>query len=80
MCVLCNSVVRSEAVWNVHINAKVHKDNIHAAKQKKMSAEKKQSEREYSASLKRRIEPLKRDPVPAKKIKGTVIDCFLYTP
>lgn len=31
-CVLCKSVVRSEAVWTVHINTKAHKENVLAAK------------------------------------------------
>lgn len=35
MCVLCKSVVRSEDVWKVHINAKQHKQNLEAAKQLK---------------------------------------------
>ncbi|XP_050101096.1 zinc finger protein 830 [Anopheles aquasalis] len=35
LCVLCRSVVRSEAVWKVHINSKQHKENIELAKQLK---------------------------------------------
>lgn len=35
MCVLCKSVVRSEDVWKVHINANQHKQNLEAAKQLK---------------------------------------------
>lgn len=35
MCVLCKSVVRSEDVWKVHINAKQHKQNLELAKQLK---------------------------------------------
>nr|XP_019530686.2 zinc finger protein 830-like [Aedes albopictus] len=34
-CILCNSVVRSEAVWKVHINSKQHKENIEQAKKLK---------------------------------------------
>ncbi|XP_044761411.1 zinc finger protein 830 [Coccinella septempunctata] len=34
-CVLCKSIVRSEAVWNVHVNAKQHKDNVELAKKLK---------------------------------------------
>lgn len=34
-CVLCKTVVRSEDVWKVHINAKLHKQNIEQAKQLK---------------------------------------------
>ncbi|KAK9512083.1 hypothetical protein O3M35_000589 [Rhynocoris fuscipes] len=32
-CIVCNSVVRSEAVWNVHINSKQHRENIAKKKQ-----------------------------------------------
>ncbi|CAG9133124.1 unnamed protein product [Plutella xylostella] len=35
MCVLCKSVVRSENVWNVHVNAKQHKENVAEAKRLK---------------------------------------------
>ncbi|XP_058461255.1 zinc finger protein 830 [Malaya genurostris] len=34
-CALCRSVVRSEAVWKVHINSKQHKENIEEAKKLK---------------------------------------------
>lgn len=32
MCVLCKSVVRSEDVWKVHVNTKLHKQNVELAK------------------------------------------------
>lgn len=32
MCVLCKTIVRSEDVWKVHINAKQHKQNVELAK------------------------------------------------
>ena len=28
MCIICQSPVRNESVWPVHINAKQHRDNI----------------------------------------------------
>lgn len=34
-CILCGSIVRSEAIWNVHINSKQHKENILNAKRKR---------------------------------------------
>lgn len=34
-CVLCKTIVRSEAVWIVHVNAKQHKENVALAKQLK---------------------------------------------
>jgi len=37
-CILCESVVRSEAVWNVHINSKKHRENIACAKRKREDA------------------------------------------
>jgi len=39
MCVLCKSVVRSETVWPVHLNSKVHKDNVILAKKTKLETE-----------------------------------------
>jgi len=34
-CILCESVVRSEAVWNIHINSKKHRENIAHVKRKR---------------------------------------------
>lgn len=34
-CILCKSIVRTEDVWKVHINAKQHKQNIELARQLK---------------------------------------------
>ncbi|XP_071444217.1 zinc finger protein 830 [Hetaerina americana] len=34
-CILCGSIVRSEAVWNIHINSKQHKENILNAKKRR---------------------------------------------
>lgn len=34
-CALCGTVVRSENVWQVHVNAKLHKDNVAEAKRLK---------------------------------------------
>ncbi|XP_034247307.1 zinc finger protein 830 [Thrips palmi] len=71
MCVLCNTVVRSESVWNVHLNSKAHKDNIHLVKQRKAAAEfKAPSNVAAPAPLKRPSESFNKDPIPAKKIKG----------
>ncbi|XP_021187945.3 zinc finger protein 830 [Helicoverpa armigera] len=35
MCILCNSVVRSEHVWQVHLNSKQHRENVEKAKKLK---------------------------------------------
>ncbi|XP_048007548.1 zinc finger protein 830 [Leguminivora glycinivorella] len=35
MCLLCSSVVRSEAVWPVHLNSKQHRENVEKAKELK---------------------------------------------
>ncbi|XP_046475193.1 zinc finger protein 830 [Neodiprion pinetum] len=32
ICILCKTLVRSEAVWNIHLNSKIHKENIILAK------------------------------------------------
>uniref|UniRef100_A0A182QET8 Zinc finger protein 830 n=1 Tax=Anopheles farauti TaxID=69004 RepID=A0A182QET8_9DIPT len=75
-CVLCRSVVRSEAVWKVHINSKQHKENVESAKKLKETLVAKPTEPSVSRGA---VEPhLKRsgDPdagvesVPTKKLKG----------
>ncbi|CAG4993507.1 unnamed protein product [Parnassius apollo] len=35
MCILCSSIVRSENVWQVHINSKQHRENVEQAKKLK---------------------------------------------
>ncbi|XP_046740541.1 zinc finger protein 830 [Diprion similis] len=32
ICILCKTMVRTEAVWNIHLNSKAHKENISLAK------------------------------------------------
>ncbi|XP_071558068.1 zinc finger protein 830 [Temnothorax nylanderi] len=39
MCILCKTVVRNETVWPVHLNSKVHKDNVALAKKTKLETE-----------------------------------------
>lgn len=62
-CILCTSIVRSEAVWNVHVNAKQHKQNVEIAKKLK------ERTNNFTAPLKRPLTPPLPD-VPEKKIKG----------
>ncbi|KAI4460197.1 hypothetical protein MML48_6g00015779 [Holotrichia oblita] len=61
-CILCKSVVRSESVWNVHINAKQHKENVEIAKKLK------ERTNNFTTPLKRPLTPPLE--VPPKKIKG----------
>ncbi|CAG9858389.1 unnamed protein product [Phyllotreta striolata] len=63
MCILCNWVVRSEAVWPSHINSKKHKENIEIAKKLK------ERTNNFSTPLKRPLTPPLPE-VPEKKIKG----------
>ncbi|BES99930.1 Zinc finger protein 830 [Nesidiocoris tenuis] len=63
-CIVCDSVVKSEAVWSVHINSRQHKLNI--AKSKPTFAPP-----PAPVPLKRPlVEPVLENPVPQKKIKG----------
>ncbi|XP_017878714.1 zinc finger protein 830 [Ceratina calcarata] len=39
MCILCKTVVRSEAIWPVHLNSKSHKENILSAKKTKLDTD-----------------------------------------
>ena len=72
-CSLCNSLVKSEKVWQVHLNAKQHKDNLAKAKELKAKIEseqvKKSNPEDRVQSLKRSIQEM-RSEVPEKKIKG----------
>lgn len=72
-CVLCKSIVRSESVWTVHINAKQHKENLALAKQLKEKIEnqskKPQQLEDRIAGIKRSISDMRSD-IPEKKLKG----------
>lgn len=59
-CVLCQSVVRSEEVWKIHLNAKQHKENVQAAKELK----------ERQATAVKRAAPKAEEVVPEKRPKG----------
>lgn len=62
-CLLCKWVVRSEAVWALHVNSKKHKENIGIAKKLK------ERTNNFTTPLKRPLTP----PLPEvseKKIKG----------
>ncbi|RZC35324.1 zinc finger protein 830, partial [Asbolus verrucosus] len=61
-CILCKSVVKSESVWNVHINAKQHRENVELAKKLK------EKTNNFTTPLKRPLTPPME--VPQKKIKG----------
>uniref|UniRef100_A0A182IQX6 Zinc finger protein 830 n=1 Tax=Anopheles atroparvus TaxID=41427 RepID=A0A182IQX6_ANOAO len=78
-CVLCRSIVRSEAVWKVHINSKQHKENVEVAKQlKECSTRTSSSVRDSALPSKDTELPSKRaapsftteDSIPMKKPKG----------
>ncbi|KAG5882930.1 hypothetical protein JTB14_012657 [Gonioctena quinquepunctata] len=62
-CILCKSIVRSEAVWTVHVNAKLHKQNVEIAKKLK------EKTNNFTTPLKRPLTPPLPD-VPEKKIKS----------
>ncbi|XP_035901971.1 zinc finger protein 830 [Anopheles stephensi] len=76
MCVLCRSVVRSAAVWKVHLNSKQHKENVELAKKLKEGSAAKVSESSKTSlapqsHLKRAgTEQSTAESVPVKKIKG----------
>jgi zinc finger protein 830 len=67
-CILCKTVVRSEAVWSVHINANQHKQNIQLAKELKDRAEQAQALKQ--AVLKRAATSTVDSAPPAKVLKS----------
>ncbi|XP_070157269.1 zinc finger protein 830 [Polyergus mexicanus] len=68
MCILCKLIVRSETVWPVHLNSKIHRENVILAKTIKLETE--------STTRLSNILPFKRSASPSqdisvnKKIKG----------
>lgn len=61
-CVLCKSVVKSEAVWVVHTNSKQHREHVELAKKLK------EKTNNFTTPLKRPLTPPLE--VPEKKLKG----------
>lgn len=59
---MCQSVVRSEAVWPVHINSKQHRENVERARKLK------EKTHNFTKPLKRPLTPPHE--VPTKKPKG----------
>lgn len=71
MCILCNTVVRSEAVWNVHINAKQHKENITKKKEQQQQELLYKSQAEVVNNINKRPPPtVAETPQPPKKLKS----------
>lgn len=67
MCVLCKTIVRSEDVWKVHINAKQHKQNIELAKKSvSMMPPPSQPKSSASSTAVKRMAPPPIPEVPAK--------------
>lgn len=69
MCILCKSVVRSEDVWKIHINAKQHKQNIELAKQLKEKTHNFTKPSAPPGAVKRSAPPLTNE-LPAKQLKS----------
>lgn len=67
-CILCKSVVRSEAVWKVHINTKAHKEKVAIAKQLKDQLQKPASTHNHQ-NLKRQSHSTEDSLSKEKKIK-----------
>lgn len=65
MCILCKTIVRSEAVWPVHLNSKSHKENILSAKKTKLETD----TTKVHTGLKRSTSPSQESSA-NKKIKG----------
>lgn len=68
MCVLCKTVVRSETVWPVHLNSKVHKENIALAKKTKLEVKEDKPTSNVTTTFKRPHSPT--EETSDKKIKG----------
>lgn len=65
MCILCNSVVRSEHVWQVHLNSKQHRENVEKAKKLKEL-----TNNFTVGKIKHKSESPPKDAPPEKKLKG----------
>lgn len=65
MCILCNSLVRSEHVWQVHINSKQHRENVEKAKKLKEL-----TNNFTVGKIKHKSSSPPKDVPPEKKVKG----------
>ncbi|XP_047510208.1 zinc finger protein 830 [Pieris napi] len=65
MCILCSSIVRSEHVWQVHLNSKQHRENIDQAQKLKEL-----TKNFTDGKVKKRLSTTPSDAPQEKKIKG----------
>lgn len=76
MCILCKTIVRSEDVWKVHVNAKQHKQNVELAKKNANSMPPppapmaQSSKQSTTVTASKRMAPPPIPEVPAKIPKG----------
>lgn len=70
MCVLCKTVVRSEDVWKVHINAKQHKQNVEIAKNSVSMPPPSAKPAQSTAVATKRMAPPSTSELPAKIPRG----------
>lgn len=67
MCILCKTTVRSETVWKIHLNSKMHKENIELAKKTKLEGD--HVPKSNIQSHKRALSPFQ-EPSTTKKVKS----------
>lgn len=65
MCILCSSIVRSENVWQVHVNSNQHKENVEKAKKLKEL-----TNNFTVGKIKHKSQSAPEDAPPEKKLKG----------
>ncbi|CAH4031536.1 unnamed protein product [Pieris brassicae] len=65
LCILCSSIVRSEHVWQVHLNSKQHRENIEKAQKLKEL-----TKNFTDGKVKKRLSTTLSDAPQEKKIKG----------
>lgn len=74
-CVLCSSIVRSEHVWQVHVNSKQHKENVDRAKKLKEL-----TNNFTDIKIKKRLGSTITDGPEEKKLKGILKNSALPVP
>ncbi|KAJ8733291.1 hypothetical protein PYW08_001589 [Mythimna loreyi] len=75
MCILCNSIVRGEHVWQVHLNSKQHRENVEKAKKLKEL-----TNNFTVGKIKHKSGSPPRDAPPEKKLKGILKNAETQVP
>lgn len=87
MCILCKSIIRNETVWPIHLNSKIHKENIIQAKKTKLETDstkiqihKRSSSPSQESSTNKKIKSILKNSTQSAQIPSNLSSNFFDNP